>query len=110
MNSARISRGFCGFGDERTAMRNPTPLYTPNMTKKDVKVKKLAKELGVTARALIERCRGKGLRVQNSITRIRASDVERIRLWYHPSPDKSPDAPTTAAEAEKASTQNDLLG
>lgn len=78
-------------------MRNPTLLYTRSMTKKDVKAKELAKELGVTTRVLIERCRGEGIRVQNSITRIGPADVRRIRAWYQPTPDKSPDTPTSEA-------------
>lgn len=78
-----------------------------NMTKKDVKVRELAKELGVTARALIDRCRSEGLRVQNSITRIGPADVRRIRVWYHAPPDKPLDPPTPIGEAGEIPPQNE---
>lgn len=49
-----------------------------------IKIKDLARELGVTSRALIDRCRAEGLRVQNSITKITPSQAEMVRAWFPP--------------------------
>lgn len=52
------------------------------MAKKGVKVKDLAEDLGVSARAIVSRCRAEGLPVQNRITRLKP-DLERtIRAWF----------------------------
>jgi len=52
------------------------------MSKRGIKVRDLASELGVTARQLIDRCRAEGISVQNSITRL-APEIERtIRSWF----------------------------
>ena len=50
-------------------------------SKKGIKVKELARELGMTSRRLIELCRANGLPVQNSITRISRIDDSRVRAW-----------------------------
>ncbi|MFQ5490733.1 MAG: translation initiation factor IF-2 N-terminal domain-containing protein [Phycisphaerae bacterium] len=47
-----------------------------------MKVKALARELGVTSRAVIERCRAEGFPVQNSISRLDAALVEALRRWF----------------------------
>ena len=49
--------------------------------KKGIKVKDLAKELGVTSRALIDRCRAQGLFVQNSITKLDRAAEKKVRGW-----------------------------
>jgi len=52
------------------------------MPKNGIKIKELAREIGVTSRQLIHRCREEGIPVQNSITRLK-SDIERqIRSWF----------------------------
>ena len=62
------------------------------MAEKGVKIKELARELGVTSRALIDRCRAEGMPAQNSITRLSPSDARRMRLIFtHPSP-QDPDS------------------
>jgi len=50
--------------------------------RKGPKVKELARELGVTSRQLIDRCRQEGWPVQNSITRLDEDRAEIIRRWY----------------------------
>ncbi|MEK6677482.1 MAG: translation initiation factor IF-2 N-terminal domain-containing protein [Planctomycetota bacterium] len=52
------------------------------MAKKGIKVQDLAKELGVTSRRLIDRCREEGLAVQNSITKIELHQAEVVRKWF----------------------------
>ena len=52
------------------------------MAKKGIKIKDLAKELSVTSRAIIDRCRAEGIPVQNSVTRL-SPEVERsVRQWF----------------------------
>jgi hypothetical protein len=53
-----------------------------HMAKPGLKVKELAQELGVTSRALIDRCRENGLAVQNSITRLDPAAVTVVRRWF----------------------------
>ncbi|HUU82683.1 MAG TPA: translation initiation factor IF-2 N-terminal domain-containing protein [Phycisphaerae bacterium] len=57
------------------------------MARKGPKVKDLARELGVTSRAVIDRCRAEGLRVQNSITRLDAETERLVRSWFATAPD-----------------------
>ena len=52
------------------------------MGKKGIKIKELAKELGVTSRELIDRCRAEGLPVQNSATKVRVELERVIRAWF----------------------------
>jgi len=52
------------------------------MTTKRVTVKQLARELGVTSRQIIDRCRANGLPVQNSITRLKPDDERTVRMWF----------------------------
>jgi hypothetical protein len=49
------------------------------MAKKGIKVKDLARELGVTSRALIDRCRAEGMAAQNSITKLNVECERRVR-------------------------------
>ena len=52
------------------------------MSKRWMKVKELSIELGVTSRAIVDRCREGGFTVQNSVTRLRP-DIERaVREWF----------------------------
>ncbi len=60
------------------------PRYNPRMPRKGMKLKDLARELGVTSRTLIIRCRAEGLFVQNSITKLSPPDADRIRTWFRP--------------------------
>ena len=52
------------------------------MAKKGIKVKELAKELGVTSRELIDRCRAAGVAVQNSITKLDGETETRVRQLF----------------------------
>ena len=54
------------------------------MSAKGIKVKDLARELGVTSRELIDRCRADGLFVQNSITRLSPEKEKAVRGWFQP--------------------------
>jgi hypothetical protein len=49
---------------------------------KGIKVKELARELGVTSRALIDRCRAEGVFVQNSITKLNRQTELKVRAWF----------------------------
>ncbi|MCH7632680.1 MAG: translation initiation factor IF-2 N-terminal domain-containing protein [Planctomycetes bacterium] len=53
------------------------------MVKRGIKVKELAKELGITSRELIERCRTSGVPVQNSVTKLQPEAERRVREWFH---------------------------
>ncbi len=52
------------------------------MSKAGVKVKQLARELGVTSRAVIDRCRAEGIFIQNSITRLNSDTERAVRRWF----------------------------
>ena len=52
------------------------------MAKKGIKVKELAKELGITSRELIERCRSGGVPVQNSVTKLQPQMERQVRMWF----------------------------
>lgn len=62
------------------------------MPKKGIKIKDLARELGVTSRELIDRCRAQGLDVQNSITKLPVEAERRARsLFAGAGEDEAPD-------------------
>lgn len=52
------------------------------MPRKGIKVKELARALGITSRALIDRCRAEGVFVQNSITRLSPQTERVVRSWF----------------------------
>ena len=52
------------------------------MAKKGIRIKELARELGVTSRQIINRCRAEGLPVQNSISRVSIEHERIIREWF----------------------------
>jgi len=52
------------------------------MRKDAIKIKDLARELGVPSRVLIDRCRAEGISVQNSITKLTPAQAERVRAWF----------------------------
>jgi hypothetical protein len=58
--------------------------------KKGIKVKDLARELGLTSRALIDRCRAEGLAVQNSITKLDRNAEKKVRAWFAPAQSEPP--------------------
>jgi len=68
------------------------------MTKKGVKIKELARELGVTSRTLIDKCREAGIPAQNSITKLSDQHADQARSWFRsersPDGDEPSDAPT----------------
>ena len=70
------------------------------MAKKGTKVKDLARELGVTARSVIDRCRAEGFQVQNSITRLNMELERNVRTWF------SSPIPTDAASQDEAEGGN----
>jgi hypothetical protein len=49
------------------------------MAKKGVSIKELARELGLTSRQLIDRCRQAGIPAQNSITKLNVEAERRVR-------------------------------
>lgn len=50
--------------------------------RKGIKLKDLARELGLTSRTLIDRCRAEGLFVQNSITKLNPEAERKVRGWF----------------------------
>lgn len=52
------------------------------MAKKGIKVKDIARELGLTSRQLIDRCRAEGIEVQNSITKLNPESERTVRSWF----------------------------
>lgn len=73
--------------------------------KKGPKIKELARELGITSRVLIDRCRAEGLPAQNSITRLTPGQANIARAWFPVpaapagmAPDDGPDADEPPAE------------
>lgn len=52
------------------------------MAKPGIKVKELARELGVTSRTLIDRCRAEGIFLQNSLTKLPVEAERRVRTWF----------------------------
>ncbi|MCK4658992.1 MAG: translation initiation factor IF-2 N-terminal domain-containing protein [Phycisphaerae bacterium] len=54
------------------------------MAKKGINVKDLAKELGITSRDIVSRCRAEGFPVQNSITRLTPEVERNVRAWFPP--------------------------
>ncbi len=66
------------------------------MAKKDIKVKDLAKELGVTSRDIIDRCRTEGIRVQNSITKLAPDKVSLVRSWFSAQGQRDPITPCSS--------------
>ena len=68
------------------------------MSNKGMKIKKLAKELGITSRDLIDRCRAEGLPVQNSATKVEVELERVIRGWFaHRETSKDPVEPPRAS-------------
>ncbi len=53
-----------------------------HMAKSGIKVRTLARELGVTSRQILDRCRAEGVPVQNSITRLSPELERTIRAWF----------------------------
>ncbi len=51
--------------------------------KKGIKVKDLAKEVGITSRELIDRCRVEGIPAQNSITKLDRATEAKVRAWFN---------------------------
>jgi len=52
------------------------------VAKKGIKVKDIARELGLTSRQLIDRCRAEGIHVQNSITKLNPESERTVRSWF----------------------------
>ncbi len=52
------------------------------MAKRGIRVKDLARELGVTSRELLNRCRAEGIPVQNSITKLGHNVEQLVRTWF----------------------------
>jgi hypothetical protein len=56
------------------------------MAKPGIKVRELAKELGVTSRSIVNRCRDEGLPVQNGLTRLNPAIEAAVRAWFKDAP------------------------
>lgn len=52
------------------------------MAKKGISIKELARELGITSRQLIDRCREAGLPAQNSITKLNVVAERQVRAMF----------------------------
>ncbi|MGB0715444.1 MAG: hypothetical protein ACPGXK_06175 [Phycisphaerae bacterium] len=52
------------------------------MRKKGPRIRDLAREMGVTSKTLMLRCREEGIFAQNSITRVEPALVPTIRSWF----------------------------
>lgn len=52
------------------------------MAKKGIKVKELARRIGVTSREIIARCRAEGVPVQNSVTRLTPEIERTVLAWF----------------------------
>ncbi|UCE61538.1 MAG: hypothetical protein JSU63_07265, partial [Phycisphaerales bacterium] len=52
------------------------------MAKPGIKIKDLARELGVTSRQLIDRCRENGVKAQNSLTKLPPQTERTVRSWF----------------------------
>jgi hypothetical protein len=46
------------------------------------KVKEIAKDVGVSAKTLVARCRVEGMAVQNSVSRLTRAQEETVRSWF----------------------------
>ena len=60
-----------------------TPHPVNKSANKKVKIKDLAKELGVTSRRIINHCRHEGWPVQNSLTKLDPALERAIRASFH---------------------------
>lgn len=59
--------------------------FEREVAKKGLKIKDLARDLGVTSRQVIDRCREGGVPAQNSITKLSAEQEQRVRGWFNKS-------------------------
>ena len=60
------------------------------MAEKSANLKRLAKELGLTSRQLLDRCRAEGLSIQNSVTKLSDDQARRVRSWFEPAELENP--------------------
>lgn len=68
------------------------------MARKGISVKELARELGLTSRSLIDRCRAEGIAVQNSITKLDRTAERTVRAWYTVAGGAENDSPLPSLE------------
>ena len=54
----------------------------PGANRQRIKIKELARELGVTSRRVIDWCRTVGIPAQNSIARLNPDAVLRVRAYF----------------------------
>jgi hypothetical protein len=75
---------FCSWGHvlQSCRFRRFFLRIAPTMANNGIKIKDLARELGITPRELIDRCRAEGFFVQNGITKAKIELERRIREWY----------------------------
>ncbi len=78
------------------------------MAKNHVKVKDLARELGVTSRDIIDRCRTEGIPVQNSITKLAPDKVRLVRSWFSATVQRDPGPPKPDCEEHGPSSERGL--
>lgn len=60
------------------------------MAKKGISIKELARELGITSRQIIDRCREANIPAQNSITKLDAAAERQVRAMFTPPADSGP--------------------
>jgi hypothetical protein len=58
------------------------------VAKKGIKIKDLARDLGVTPRELLDRCRSEGVAAQNGITKLPVETERRVREWFNKAADQ----------------------
>lgn len=86
----RISNSKCGIANGSASVSlyrvNGRRFWRLNLTmaKKGIKVQDLARDLGLTSRQLVDRCRDEGLSVQNSITKLKTEHERLVRSWFAP--------------------------
>ncbi len=68
--------------------------------KKGPKIKELARELGITSRQLVDRCRAEGVAAQNSITRLTPAQAAQARGWF-PAPAAQAGEPASPLPADQ---------
>jgi len=59
-------------------------IESQNLNRNGPKIKELSRELGVTSRQIVDRCRAEGIPVQNSVTRLDELTADRVRGWFRP--------------------------
>lgn len=73
----------------------PAPIAPPKPPSEPILLHLLAKELGETSRAVLDRCTAESLEVRSHMTKLTGEQADLIRSWYAPPPPEP--APQTVA-------------